>query len=182
MQGDDRYYDKSCCWLLVSEAHGKDVRSLQLESAGFSPDECGDTDSEGDSDTDADDEADNCMDRQYGGAPAGNASEVKMPDPQRSVSKPNSRGKLRSASDVMHRLRWDAAIDAGDYMVGYEDRFTGAREKPLVQWKSEQTDEEFIPQHRILYFRCRSTGDIVWEHRTRTDHVFGSGTSLHEGT
>ena len=122
------------------------------------------------------------MDRQYGGAPAGNASEVKMPDPQRSVSKPNSRGKLRSASDVMHRLRWDAAIDAGDYMVGYEDRFTGAREKPLVQWKSEQTDEEFIPQHRILYFRCRSTGDIVWERRTRTDHVFGSGTSLHEGT
>ncbi|OAQ94506.1 poly(A) polymerase pla1 [Purpureocillium lilacinum] len=182
MQGDDKYYDKSCCWLLVSEAHGKDVRSLQLESAGFSPDECGDTDSEGDSDTDADDEADNCMDGQYGGAPAGNASEVKMPDPQQSVSKPNSRGKLRSASDVMHRLRWDAAIDAGDYMVGYEDRFTGAREKPLVQWKSEQTDEEFIPQHRILYFRCRSTGDIVWERRTRTDHVFGSGTSLHEGT
>lgn len=59
--------------------------------------------------------------------------------------------------------------------MGYEDRFAGAMEKALDTWKSEQTDEEFIPQHRILYFKRRSDATVVWERRTRTDLLFGSG-------
>lgn len=83
--------------------------------------------------------------------------------------------KFRRAADVMNRIRWDPDMESGDYLVGYEDRFVGAREKDLESWKTEQTDEEFIPQHRILYFKRRSDGFVVWERRTRTDVIFGSG-------
>lgn len=69
----------------------------------------------------------------------------------------------------------DPSLDSGDFIVGYEDRFAGAMEKALDTWKSEQTDEEFIPQHRILYFKRRSDATIVWERRTRIDLLFGSG-------
>jgi uncharacterized protein (UPF0248 family) len=66
-------------------------------------------------------------------------------------------------------------MDSGDYIVGYDDRFLGAKERALDLWKSEQTDEEFIPQHRILYFKRKSTGVVVWDRHTRKDEVFGSG-------
>ncbi|KAG9251807.1 uncharacterized protein F5Z01DRAFT_251728 [Emericellopsis atlantica] len=81
-------------------------------------------------------------------------------------------GKLRPAIDVLNRLRWDPSLDGNDHVVGYEDRFDGACEKTLGQWKSDYTDEEFIPQHRILYFRRLSDGAIVWERRTRLDTIF----------
>lgn len=45
----------------------------------------------------------------------------------------------------------------------------------MGSWKQEQTDEEFIPQHRILYFR-RSADDVhLWDKKERIDRVFGSG-------
>lgn len=69
----------------------------------------------------------------------------------------------------------DPSLDSGDFIVGYEDRFAGAMEKALDTWKSEQTDEEFIPQHRILYFKRKSDQTVVWERRTRIDLLFGSG-------
>lgn len=89
--------------------------------------------------------------------------------------KPAGAGKLRSAVDAMNRIRWDSGMDSSDYLVGYEDRFLGAQEKALDNWRTEQTDEEFIPQHRILYFKRKSDGVIVWDRRTRVDTIFGSG-------
>lgn len=59
----------------------------------------------------------------------------------------------------------------------------GAMETGLEKWKTEQTDDEFIPQHRILYFRKKGNdggegeGEVVWERATRVDRVFGSGAS-----
>lgn len=91
------------------------------------------------------------------------------------VAKPAGAGKLRSAVDAMNRIRWDSGMDSSDYLVGYEDRFLGAQEKALDNWRTEQTDEEFIPQHRILYFKRKSDGVIVWDRRTRVDTIFGSG-------
>ncbi|KAK4644412.1 hypothetical protein QC761_304570 [Podospora bellae-mahoneyi] len=84
-------------------------------------------------------------------------------------------GKLRSAIDVMNRLRWDPRMESGDFVVGYEDRFLGAQEKELDDWKTEQTDEEFIPQHRILYFRRKSDDKVVWDRKRRIDEVFRGG-------
>ncbi|KAJ6444207.1 alpha/beta hydrolase [Purpureocillium lavendulum] len=174
MQGDNKYYDKRCSWMMVSEADGRDVRGLQPDTTDFSRDGYGDTDSEEDSDSDGDGETDR-LEKRRQGTQSTVACKAKTHNLQQAAVESASQGKLRSASDVINRLRWDAAMDADDYIVGYEDRFAGAKEKPLVQWKSEQTDEEFIPQHRILYFRHRSIGDIIWERKTRIDHVFGSG-------
>lgn len=91
------------------------------------------------------------------------------------VAKKEGAGKFRPAADVLNRLRWDPAYDHCDFVVGYEDRFVGAMEKDLDGWKLEQTHEEFIPQHRILYFKRKEDGVVVWERRTRVDLVFGSG-------
>ncbi|KAJ4300429.1 hypothetical protein N0V88_003104 [Collariella sp. IMI 366227] len=82
--------------------------------------------------------------------------------------------KFRTAADVMNRIRWDPQLETSGYLVGYEDRFLGAQEKELEAWKSEQTDEEFIPQHRILYFKRKSDGQKVWDRRTKYDEVFGN--------
>ena len=87
-------------------------------------------------------------------------------------------GKLRPSHDIYNRLLWDARYTADEYLVGYEDRFKGVREMPLTSWKRELSDEEFIPFHRVVYFREKGAdGEIVWDRRTRVDLVFGSGQS-----
>ena len=77
--------------------------------------------------------------------------------------------------DILSRLVWDPNIDRTDYIIGYEDRFLGSKELPLELWKTNTTDEEFIPQHRILYFKRRGDGEIVWDRVKRIDKIFGSG-------
>jgi uncharacterized protein (UPF0248 family) len=87
-------------------------------------------------------------------------------------------GKLRPSHDIYHRLLWDAGYNADEYVVGYEDRFKGVKEMPLTSWKRELSDEEFIPFHRVVYFREKGLdGKVVWDRRTRVDLVFGSGQS-----
>ena len=41
------------------------------------------------------------------------------------------------------------------------------------------TDEEWIPQHRIMYFRKKGDdeGRRVWDRATRLDRLFGSGVA-----
>ncbi|KAI9831949.1 MAG: hypothetical protein M1826_002677 [Phylliscum demangeonii] len=85
------------------------------------------------------------------------------------------RPKLRSARDVLHRLRWDESFADDTYIVGYEDRFRGVLEVALADWLDEQTEEDFIPQHRILYFRRQSDGERIWDKHEKLDLVFGSG-------
>jgi uncharacterized protein (UPF0248 family) len=82
--------------------------------------------------------------------------------------------KLRSVQDIISRLKWDEAYDVNDYVVGYEDRFAGVMEIDLVNWKTEQTDLEFIPTHRIVWIQNRD-GNKVWDRRLRYDALFQSG-------
>jgi uncharacterized protein (UPF0248 family) len=102
--------------------------------------------------------------------------------------------KLRTSADVYHRLIWDHN-DKEEYVIGYEDRFKGVREMPMRSWKREVEDEAFvrqftflcflfretnvgkfqIPFHRVVHFRRKSDGVLVWDRRTKTDLVFGSG-------
>lgn len=94
---------------------------------------------------------------------------------QTTPSKPASEKtaqKLRPASDVLHRLRWDPELDMADYLVVYLDRFTGYQELPATAWKLETSDDEFIPLHRITAFRKTSTGEVVWHREARIDKVF----------
>ena len=49
-------------------------------------------------------------------------------------------------------------------------------------WKggvADFTDEEWIPQHRIMYFRKKGDeeGRRVWDRATRLDRLFGSGVA-----
>jgi uncharacterized protein (UPF0248 family) len=166
---DERNYDSEICWVGISLAKSSDLNGYRLDDR-----EWGDYTLELDSDSDDEEEVDEDFDE---------ATTSKMPRtiPQRPkpTAEPVSKSKLRPASDVLNRLRWDPNLDPTDYIVGYEDRFLGARETGLEKWKTEQTDEEFIPQHRILYFKKKGgddgKGEVVWERATRVDRVFFSG-------
>ncbi|EXJ53661.1 poly(A) polymerase [Cladophialophora psammophila CBS 110553] len=86
--------------------------------------------------------------------------------------------KMRSAQDVLNRLQWDASLDMSQYLIGYLERFAGIKEIPASQWISETTEEEWIPQHRIKYFKrlCQNGDDeIVWHREKRIDKIFSSG-------
>lgn len=80
-------------------------------------------------------------------------------------------------TDVINRIIWDSNFDSEHYLIGYEDRFNGRLEASLGSWKRNLTDEEFIPQHRIIYIKCKMDGEIVWDKRRRIDKVFLSGNS-----
>ena len=181
-------FDPQWQWVGVSIANRADIGDasrLRLDSRAWGEYTLGDDDDDDEDDAqDAEDidtgddgagDGDGDLDK----AKASNKSKGKDKDkkklPMAVVHRPNGGAKFRTAQDVIKRLRWDPHLDRSDFVVGYEDRFLGAREKPLEMWKSEQTDEEFIPQHRILYFRRRSDDAIVWDRRTRKDDIFGSG-------
>lgn len=83
--------------------------------------------------------------------------------------------KLRPALDVLNRLRYDPNFDESDHIVGYRDRHDGVQELSASLWKSDTTDEEFIPQHRIKYFKRKSDNVVVWDRFMRLDLIFGSG-------
>ena len=87
---------------------------------------------------------------------------------------------LRPAKDIISRIRHDPALDESDFVVGYHDRHAPeVMEMDVSSWKGggDFTDEEWIPQHRILYFRRK--GDEperrVWDREKRLDRLFGSG-------
>ncbi|KAH7401380.1 hypothetical protein BKA66DRAFT_450322 [Pyrenochaeta sp. MPI-SDFR-AT-0127] len=173
LRTDEKNYDASTCWIDVSLARSSEVKHFNLDNR-----EWGDyaVESDSDDEEDADDDFDEV-----------DTTPVQRVIPQRPkpTSIPLSTAKLRPASDVLNRLRWDPSLDPTDYIIGYEDRFLGARETSLEKWKTEQTDEEFIPQHRILYFKKRggadARGEVVWERATRIDRVFGSGVGNGNG-
>lgn len=54
---------------------------------------------------------------------------------------------------------------------------------PVAMWKGggDVTDEEFIPQHRILYFRRKGDGVRVWDRKKRVDLLFGTGDGSADG-
>ena len=83
--------------------------------------------------------------------------------------------KLRPALDVLNRIRYDPNLDNEDHIVGYRDRHDGVQEICAALWKSDTTDEEFIPQHRIKYFKRKSDNMVVWDRFMRLDLIFGSG-------
>ncbi|KAF1946437.1 Poly(A) polymerase type 3 [Clathrospora elynae] len=172
LRTNEKNYDASTCWVDVSLRKRSEVKGLRLDDrewhdyvAGIEPD----SDDEEDIDGNLEDLED--LDTLK--------SQHAIPERPKSTSTPMSTTKLRPASDVLNRLRWDPSLDPSDYIIGYEDRFSGARETGLERWKTEQTDEEFIPQHRILYFKKRDGDagkcDVIWERATRIDRVFGSG-------
>ena len=91
----------------------------------------------------------------------------------------SSKPSLRPAKDILSRIRHDPALDESEYIVGYHDRHLDVMEMDVSSWKGggDSTDEEWIPQHRILYFRKKGEEDDrrIWDRATRLDRLFGSG-------
>lgn len=85
------------------------------------------------------------------------------------------RPKLRPASDILSRLRWDPSLSSEPHTIGYLDRFAGVQEITVEAWKGDSSAEDFIPEHRILWFRRVADGVLVWDREARVDMIFGSG-------
>lgn len=88
------------------------------------------------------------------------------------------RPSLRPAKDILSRIRHDPALDDDEFIVGYHDRHADVMEMPVTSWTGggDFTEEEWIPQHRILYFRRKGEhGEKVWDRKERIDLLFGSG-------
>ncbi|KAL8842060.1 MAG: hypothetical protein Q9170_000663 [Blastenia crenularia] len=84
---------------------------------------------------------------------------------------------LRKDEDVINRLRHDPNFRMSDYVVGYMDRHSGMMEKALENWAFSVEDEEFIPLHRIVYFKRIADDHIVWDREKKIDEIFGSGAT-----
>lgn len=88
------------------------------------------------------------------------------------------KGKLRPAHDIINRIKWDPNMDIHDYIIGYEDRFLGVLEMSVSKWaghRKDETDEEWVPLHRVVWVKRGSDSVIVWDREKRIDEVFGSG-------
>ncbi|OJD14162.1 hypothetical protein AJ78_05468 [Emergomyces pasteurianus Ep9510] len=180
IHSDKKYFDSAAAWVDVSHVKRNCLGPLKLDNRDWGDyiiqdNEFDESDSEyDDSDIHVDDNDDD--DEEEGEAAKANLlSSTNKRTMHKSTDKPMSTAKLRPASHILSRLRWDPSLHSAEYIVGYEDRFLGAQEIPLDRWKSEQTDEEFIPQHRILYFKRKADGRVVWDRETRRDEIFGSG-------
>lgn len=176
---DDKYFDNKTSWMSASVVKATDLKAMEVDDREWGEFAIGDDELDDELEDEAEvEQSTEEADYHHGAIPWHLKKDLKpRTNSPRSatVPKPQGAGKFRTAADVLNRLRWDPSLDSGDYIVGYEDRFVGAMERGLESWKSEQTDEEFIPQHRILYFKRKSDQVIVWERRTRTDLLFGSG-------
>ncbi|KAI0537584.1 hypothetical protein GGR58DRAFT_342088 [Xylaria digitata] len=173
IQGDEKYFDPNSSWVSASLVSRSELGKLQLDSREWGEYTVGDDEFD---EEDEEDEAEEGVGSDDEGLASKSRAKKKATITSNPL-RPTYSGKFRSSADVINRIRWDPNMDSGDYIVGYEDRFLGTMERALDSWKSEQTDEEFIPQHRILYFKRKSDGIIVWDRKERRDTVFGSGIS-----
>ncbi|KAK5651549.1 hypothetical protein OQA88_11914 [Cercophora sp. LCS_1] len=175
MRGDEKYFDAKSCWMSAEVINRGDLGDLEVDGREWGEYTPGEEEDDDEEEEESQDEAGLGAELEGPEITGRKKKKGKKEGVDSAVHKLETGKKFRTAADVMNRIRWDPEMDSADFVVGYEDRFVGAREKALDAWKSEQTDEEFIPQHRILYFKRKSDGVVVWERRTRKDEIFGSG-------
>lgn len=91
--------------------------------------------------------------------------------------------KLRTASEVISRLKWshdDSIATMNDTLIGYDCRINGPMEKCAADFNSIEAGGD-IPEHRIQYFRIKSSTleeGIFWDRIGRVDRLFGSGDGM----
>jgi len=83
---------------------------------------------------------------------------------------------MLTLTDVLDRIRWDPSLKIEEFVVGYLDRFGGNKELRASMWLNEVTEEDWVPQHRIRYFKrvAGDTEEVVWHRFDRVDKIFGS--------
>ncbi|KAI3329217.1 DUF455 domain-containing protein [Xylariaceae sp. AK1471] len=174
---DEKYFDPNTSWMSASLINRSELGAMRLDNREWGEYTVGDDDFDEEEEEEEDEMLASDDGEQSGLEAFTRRSKSKKAITTNQPTRPAYTGKFRSSADVINRIRWDPDMDSDDYIVGYEDRFLGTKERALDAWKSELTDEEFIPQHRILYFKRKSDGMIVWDRKERRDTVFGSGIS-----
>lgn len=125
------------------------------------------------------------------------------------MSTTTRKSKLRTAADVLSRLRWESidvtdstAMTGGevegresDMVMGYMDRIEGPMEKNVKDYVSAKHGSfGDLPEHRIQYFRTNTLDlrridnipsaevakSVVWDRNGRVDKIFGSGNGNSE--
>jgi hypothetical protein len=96
-----------------------------------------------------------------------------------SSSSSQSKCKLRTASEVISRLKWsyDETANAQNTIMGYDCRINGPLEKCVDDY-NRINDGGDIPEHRIQYFRLNRLPlkeSMLWDRLGRVDRLFGSG-------
>jgi uncharacterized protein (UPF0248 family) len=86
--------------------------------------------------------------------------------------------RFRTAAEVLNRLKHDSSYNLDDFVIGYLDRVKERiLEKAAADWDRETTAEEFIPEHRIEYFKTYKgsgrEGEVVWMKKGKIDKIFG---------
>ncbi|KAJ3297467.1 hypothetical protein HDU79_003548 [Rhizoclosmatium sp. JEL0117] len=99
-----------------------------------------------------------------------------VPRPQSNANVFKS-GKLRSSEDVFNRILWDNTFEREYFVIGYMDRFTGMQELSFNDFairKADQQGEDWIPFHRVWYFKEVKKGGerLMWDRKTKTDLIF----------
>lgn len=91
------------------------------------------------------------------------------------------KGRMRTSSDVIHRIIWDRALDPSKFYVAYTDRFIGLVSIPLPEFVSRNdpnasgsSSDSSIPQHRVQQIFYLTNENVVWDRQSKTDKVFGS--------
>ena len=84
---------------------------------------------------------------------------------------------MKTAMDVVSRILWDESLPVHCFLIGYLDRHLGIIEKNFSAFSWEDVSSVdyntlAIPKHRIQYFKYKDI--VVWEKKSRLDHVFGS--------
>ncbi|KAF7897265.1 hypothetical protein EAF00_005493 [Botryotinia globosa] len=59
---------------------------------------------------------------------------------------------LRTAKDILRRLLHDPSYSIENHLIGYRNRHAGVMFKNASDWKLDTMDEEWIPEHKVLYF------------------------------
>ena len=171
IRADETYFDKSCSWIDVSLAAPKELRNLRLDTSDWLQSAKDEVD-----DFLSDDDVDWSHDDPSIIQTSGDTERARFSQPAPALQVAVG-PRLRPAADVINRLRWDASFDSSDYVVGYIDRFVGEKEVPIDQWKSEQTHDDFIPMHRVSYFKRKSDGERIWDREKRIDLIFNTGAT-----
>ncbi|TGO45485.1 hypothetical protein BCON_0388g00070 [Botryotinia convoluta] len=88
---------------------------------------------------------------------------------------------LRTAKDILHRLLHDPSYSIENHLIGYRDRHAGVMFKNASDWKLDTIDEEWIPEHKVLYFIQTLPENkkkrFIWHREQKLDLLFGSGGS-----
>lgn len=170
LHGDEKNYDSSTSWIDLQLVRPGEVSDLVPDTRNW-----GEYDAQDEFDSDIEDDQDDQDEKAQATTSLPYQPHHSATSHVTTSSIESPKPKLRPASDILSRLRWDPALDPNDYIVGYEDRFLGPREIPLGKWKSDVSHDEFVPMHRVLYFKKKADGGVIWDRKARIDQVFRSG-------